>query len=85
MMKVNQRFTRNDFPCKEMEYENIGQLKKINMDYESCILKSFNKNWSQRNRSCSPSVLENYNTLYKKSSLYFIHILESFQDIRKVL
>ena len=61
MMKVNQRLPRKDFKCKDIEYKNIGQLKKSNMDYETCILKSFLENWSKRNRSCSPSVLENYN------------------------
>ena len=61
MMKVNQRLPRKDFKCKDSEYKNIGQLMKSNMDYETCILNYFLENWSKRNRSCSPSVLENYN------------------------
>ena len=79
MMKVNQRLPRKDFKCKDIEYKNIGQLKKINMDYETCILNYFLENWSKRNRSCFPSVLENYN---KCKNFVYCLLISSFNFYR---
>ena len=88
IMKINQRLPRTDFQCKEIEYENISHLKKINLDYENCILKSFIENWSKRNRSCSPSILENYDSMYKSFLLlllYFELILGHLQETFAIL
>ena len=64
-MRIEQRLPREGFDCWDFEYDTVNDLEKSKKDHEKCILDAFMENWSKRNRTCSPFVLENYKNMSK--------------------
>ena len=64
-MRIEQRLPREGFDCWDFEYGTVNDLEKSKKDHEKCILDAFMENWSKRNRTCSPFVLENYKNMSK--------------------
>ena len=61
IMKIGEKLPKNNYECDQQEHGGeMKKLRKIHTDHEQCIVDKFMENWSQRNRSCSPFIMENF-------------------------
>ena len=59
-MNIIEKLPTPNLQCKIEEYRNVADLKRIQENHEKCIIEEFHKNWSKRNESCNPFILNNY-------------------------
>ena len=66
MMTLDEKLPKENMNCEVSEHNNdASKLQKIHTKHEECIFKSFMKNWSKRNKTCSPFLMENFDRVYK--------------------
>ena len=59
-MNIMEKLPTANLQCKIEEYRNVADLKRIQEDHEKCIVEEFLNNWSKRNESCNPFIVDNY-------------------------
>ena len=62
-MVIEEKLPKENSKCQQNEHDSASHLKSIHENHEHCILDAFSQNWSKRNKSCSPFVLENYRAM----------------------
>ena len=62
-MVIEEKLPKENSQCQQNEHNSASHLKSIHENHENCILDAFSQNWSKRNKSCSPFVLENYRAM----------------------
>ena len=62
-MVIEEKLPKENSKCQQNEHNRASHLKSIHENHEHCILDAFSQNWSKRNKSCSPFVLENYRAM----------------------
>ena len=59
-MNIMEKLPTPNIECKSEDHENIEDLKRIHESHEKCVLGNLAQNWSKRNMSCYPYILDSY-------------------------
>ena len=77
-MTLDEKLPKKNMECKMFEHDNdIKRLQEIHTSHEDCILDAFMLNWSKRNKTCEPFVMQNFNKRYNiyLAFIFFLSLL----------